>query len=300
MTLNLHQTFPVSAGLLDPRHVQTIGRAVWVYLWFLNRVTRDEQRGAGDFVGIVLNGRPVSIDEIAEELGFDYHACRRYLANLVKTGYVERKKTGAGMFTYAVTKSKKWAWKRQANGTRNLRSSASEKQADLFPPTDLPTEQKVLSGSENPQSKICTQGADPQSRKCNSTEQNLHAAERGSRARSQETTKVLQGKQQHPPETCARKLIQILSLTNTMAKLKTVEASIVAEAAFRGCSVEAAAQAIAQVAIDDQRRGVAIDRWYFEDTKWRPTSKSNAPRPLPIGYVSPSEQMRRLSAGAGR
>jgi hypothetical protein len=191
MTLSVYHTIPVSSGLLDPRHVQTIGRSVWIYLWFVDRVTRDEQRVAGDFVGIVLNGRPLSIETIAEELGFDYHACRRQVAHLVKTGYLERKKTGAGMFTYVVTKSKKWAWKRKSAGARNRGSSATEKQADLFAPTDGSTEQKMLSGSQEPHDKICSLGADPQSRKCNSTEQNLSCGRKRTRARSQETTRTL-------------------------------------------------------------------------------------------------------------
>jgi hypothetical protein len=179
------RTFPLSTGLLDPRHVKAIGRAVWVYLWFLNRVTKDEQRAVDDFVGIVLNGRPLSIDEIAEELGFDYYACRRDLARLVRAGYIERRKTGAGMFSYGVTKSKRWAWRRQTVGAEA--SSPREKQANLFSQTEASTEQKVLSGSEHPQSKIWSQGGDPQTRKCNSTDQKLVCAQRGTRARSQES-----------------------------------------------------------------------------------------------------------------
>lgn len=290
------QTFPVSAGLLDPRHVQAIGRAVWVYLWFLNRVTMDEQRGDDDFVGIVLNGRPLSIDEIAEELGFDYHACRRHLARLVKTGYVERRKTGAGMFSYSVTKSKKWAWKRQTSGARNLPSSSSEKQANLFPPTEAPTERKMLSGSEDPQSKICTQGADPQSGKCNSTEQNLRCGRKRTRARSQETTKVSQGEPPLRPEIpklgkLTETLIAVLSLTNTSSNLKLIEASIVAEAAYLGCSIQEAAKAISGYVLRDRKREIEIDRWYFEDAKWR-CRKSSSPAP-PVHYGQAGEDMRR-------
>jgi hypothetical protein len=67
----------------------------------------------------------------------------------------------------------------------------------------------------------------------------------------------------------------VLSLTLTFGKVKTVEESIVAEAAYRGCSLEDATQAIAQIAMEDRRRGVAIDRWYFEDTKWRANGKGD-------------------------
>lgn len=79
--------------------------------------------------------------------------------------------------------------------------------------------------------------------------------------------------EQNPPETIARKLIEVLALALTNTKVQTIEAAVVAEAAYLGCSLEESAQAIAQKAMEDRRRGVAIDRWYFEDTKWR--AKSN-------------------------
>lgn len=183
------QTFPVSAGLLEPKHVQAIGGALWVYLWFLNRVTRDEQRGDDDFVGIVLNGRSVRIEEIASELGTDDRACRRYLTRLVERGYIERKKTGVGMFTYAVKNSKKWSWKRRTAGARNQSSTLPEKQGNLFPSTARPTDHNLVSGSGDPQTKKLSQGTGPQTTFLYSTDQKVVCAERGSRARSQETTK---------------------------------------------------------------------------------------------------------------
>jgi hypothetical protein len=159
-------TFPVSAGLLDPRHVQAIDpSSPWpIYLWFLEHVTRDEQEG-DYFLGIVLNGRPLRIREIAGALGIEYHSCRRHLAHLVTTGYLKREKTGVGMFTYTVTKSKRWAWKRHTAGARNQQSSAPEKQGSLFPQTQEPTEQNLQHPTppteqnlKHPQSRICTQG----------------------------------------------------------------------------------------------------------------------------------------------
>ena len=90
-------TFPVSAGLLDPRHVQAIDPSspLWIYLWLLNRVTRDEERG-DDFLGIVLHGRSVSIRQIADELGIKERACRRHLARLVRAGYVLKRRLASG------------------------------------------------------------------------------------------------------------------------------------------------------------------------------------------------------------
>ena len=141
-------TFPVSAGLLDPRHVQAIDPSspLWIYLWLLNRVTRDEERG-DDFLGIVLHGRSVSIRQIADELGIKERACRRHLARLVRAGYVLQRKTGVGTCNYAVTKSKRWAWKRRSSTPTNPVRSALDPQTSLWPQTAEPTDQKVASGS---------------------------------------------------------------------------------------------------------------------------------------------------------
>jgi hypothetical protein len=141
-------TFPVSAGLLDPRHVQAIDPSspLWIYLWLLNRVTRDEERG-DDFLGIVLHGRSVSIRQIADELGIKERACRRHLARLVRAGYVLQKKTGVGTCSYAVTKSKRWAWKRRTAADRNQVPNGPHLQTSFWPQTAEPTDQKVASGS---------------------------------------------------------------------------------------------------------------------------------------------------------
>ena len=87
----------------------------------------------------------------------------------------------------------------------------------------------------------------------------------------------------------ASKAIQVLALTNTVSNRKLIEASIVADAA----------QAIAQSAMNDRRRGVAIDRWYFEDTKWRPTGKvecgkSNAAPPASEGIKRELQERREI------
>jgi len=188
------QTFPVSAGLLDPRHIQAIDPSspVWVYLWLLNRVTRDEQRGE-EFVGIVLNGRPTSIREIADELGIKERACRRHLARLVKGGYVLQKQSGVGTCTYTVTKSKRWAWKRQTRTDRKQPSKAPESQASLsFPIQDESGDsarQKVVSGSGEPPHQKVVSGSPSPHQILVRPDQKVVSAEGGTRARSHKPQK---------------------------------------------------------------------------------------------------------------
>jgi hypothetical protein len=310
------QTFPVSAGLLEPRHVQAIdpGSPWPIYLWFLEHVTRDQENGE-DFLGIVLGGRPVSIQQIAEELGVKERACRRHLARLVKAGYIVQKKTGVGTCTYTVTKSKRWAWKRQPRAGRDQISKAPELQTSLiFPGQDesnTPPRQNLVSGSPLSTHQKVVSGSP-------STHQKVVSAEGGTRARSQRSkahrgsaVEIRSTEKQYPPSPIndengkppesvpdlARKVIKLLSLTMTPPIIRAIEAAIPAEADFRGCSNVEAAEFITREALNDRRQGIAIDSWYFVETKWRNKSKSSAAAPRPV-YGEACEEMQRQQAAS--
>jgi hypothetical protein len=48
-----------------------------------------------------------------------------------------------------------------------------------------------------------------------------------------------------------------------------VEAAIYAETSYTGQSLQEATEVIAKAAIRDRSSGVAINKFYFEDAKWR-------------------------------
>jgi hypothetical protein len=100
-----------------------------------------------------------------------------------------------------------------------------------------------------------------------------------------------------PPESVpdlARKVIKFLSLTMTWPFIRAIEAAIVAEADLKGCSVEEASRFITHEALYDRGQSVAIDSWYFAETKWRNRSKSSAAaRPL---YGEAGKEMQRQQA----
>jgi len=293
------RTFPVSAGLLEPEHIRAIDpSSPWpIYLWFIEHVTRDEPAGDGNFLGIVSNGRPVSVQQIAAELGIGERSSRRHLSRLVKAGYVLQKKTGVGTCTYIVTKSKRWFYKRQPHIDG---SKAPESQANLFSADQgesRPTHQNVASGSDEPTHQNVALGSPTQRPHLSIRRTKQASAEGGTRARSQYSQRS--GEKQTPPGSeltkLARTLIAVLSKVETNPNLKLMEGSIVAEAAYRGCSFEDATQAIAQIAMEAQRRGVAIDRWYFEDTKWRPKKKLDQGQGPPRKTVSEMMQEQEAS-----
>jgi predicted transcriptional regulator len=82
-------------------------------------------------------------------------------------------------------------------------------------------------------------------------------------------------------EKSARQILGDLALPDTNNLVSTVTASLKAEVKYTGFPVEKAAELITSAAIEDRRRGVAIDRFYFEGVKWR----SN-------GRVSKAEQRK--------
>jgi hypothetical protein len=70
-------------GILEPKHREKIGPALWEFLWCINRTTK-EPGG----VGFVLGGKPVTYEEIAEEFGIPKRTARRHILRLARNGYI--------------------------------------------------------------------------------------------------------------------------------------------------------------------------------------------------------------------
>ncbi|HEX8815118.1 MAG TPA: helix-turn-helix domain-containing protein [Terriglobales bacterium] len=79
----------------------------------------------------------------------------------------------------------------------------------------------------------------------------------------------------------AERVLDMINLPATHNAVTTVMASLRAEARDRETSLEETAGAVVAAAIDDRRKGVMIDRFYFENCKWRAN-----------GRVSKSEQRK--------
>lgn len=78
--------------------------------------------------------------------------------------------------------------------------------------------------------------------------------------------------------TCARQIVQDLSLPATTNLISIIAAAVLAEADYKGMSIEEAAGTITQAAVDDSHEGVPIDKFYFEDTKWRSRGRTGKGR----------------------
>ena len=76
--------------------------------------------------------------------------------------------------------------------------------------------------------------------------------------------------------TLAEKVVALLSIPATDNNLKMVQAALEAEKGYTGQPLEEVAVLITQSAIKDRKHGIAINKFYFEDTKWRHDRKAGA------------------------
>ena len=81
-------TIPVSIGLLEKKHVEAMGIALWCFLWCVNRVTTDRTDANGERWGQVLGGCRFNHQRIADELGLPLRSVRYQMDRLKTAGYL--------------------------------------------------------------------------------------------------------------------------------------------------------------------------------------------------------------------
>jgi DNA-binding transcriptional ArsR family regulator len=112
--------FPVYSGLISPEHRESIGPALWEFLWLISKTTKEIVE-EDETWGIVLGGKPIKICEISNDLGGSERTAKRNIARLKEFGYIETKRAPYGEI-YRVRNSKKFNKKRSAkNGTSEPR-----------------------------------------------------------------------------------------------------------------------------------------------------------------------------------
>ena len=112
----------ITNNLLDKKHVESMGQAVWLFMWLLDRMTSVSEEG----VGKVLGGRPITAEELEEQLGISKRTYVRWIELLRKGGYVSTKRTPNGLVIH-VNKAKKTFGKRYAkNGASDVPKIVSD------------------------------------------------------------------------------------------------------------------------------------------------------------------------------
>lgn len=87
-----------------------MGEAVWEFMWFIDKITRIDEKG----FGWVLNGKPINLKDLADDLGVQPNTVSRNIQKLKKEGYLVINRTPYGL-GIRVCKAKK---RFNKNGTR--------------------------------------------------------------------------------------------------------------------------------------------------------------------------------------
>ena len=74
---------PMPLDLIDPGAISRMGMAVWLYLWCVNRSTREE-----DGVGWIYGGKAINYEKIASDLGQPIRTLKRWMKKLKDGDYI--------------------------------------------------------------------------------------------------------------------------------------------------------------------------------------------------------------------
>ncbi len=101
---------PISSGIFA--HCQKIGITVWVFIWMIDRTTKEVPTEEGCAEGMVYGGKPIRAREIAQDLGMATRTVHAHIEQLISAGYLRRIDYGEGLPSgYCVVRSKKWKHK---------------------------------------------------------------------------------------------------------------------------------------------------------------------------------------------
>lgn len=91
----------------------------------------------------------------------------------------------------------------------------------------------------------------------------------------------------------AQQIIEDLTLPATPGFISTVTASVKAEAKYTGLSIQEAIGGIVRAASEDRRRGVPIDKFYFEDVKWRSNARVSKAEQRKLGNLEVNARVKQ-------
>lgn len=104
----------VKNDLLDPKHIDGMRAAIWMYLWLLDKMTSISEEG----IGKVLGGKPISYaDDFKPEMGVSERTYFNWLKTLKDAGYIETTRTNTGTIISVKKAVKVWKNDNKSAGT---------------------------------------------------------------------------------------------------------------------------------------------------------------------------------------
>lgn len=92
----------ITNNLLESKHYKNMGEAIWLYMWFLDRMTSVSESG----IGKVLNGSVITHAIVTQDLPMSRSTYTRYVSRLKQSGYIKVSQTQTGLIV-SITKAKK-------------------------------------------------------------------------------------------------------------------------------------------------------------------------------------------------
>lgn len=132
----------VKNDLLDPKHVENMGASVWLYMWFLDKMTSINENG----VGKVLGGKPVIYEEVIVEIPLSVANYRRYIKRLKEHGYINTIRTPYGL---SVTVNKAFKPQLQKRSIKNDTSGGREMYQNRTRDVSKPIPRYIKSDTSN-------------------------------------------------------------------------------------------------------------------------------------------------------
>jgi len=99
----------VRGGLWDVKHYGQMGDAIWLFGWLVHRQTI-EKNG----VGLVLRGKALTYRDIMEDTGFAERTLHRWMAMLVRSGYITVRHSLYSRMVISITNAKKFKFSKSS------------------------------------------------------------------------------------------------------------------------------------------------------------------------------------------
>lgn len=106
----------IKNNLLDPKHIENMNVAVWLYMWAIDHMTSIDENG----IGKVLGGKPIKYEEVGEELGISQRTYQRWMKILEDFGYINVVRAPYGSIITVNKAHKRFGNKTDANATEKL------------------------------------------------------------------------------------------------------------------------------------------------------------------------------------
>jgi len=136
--------------LLRDGHYQKMGISLWTYLLLIDKTTIEKiDPGTGRKIGLVFNGKEVSIRYLAGILKVNYRTIRRHLKILEKEGYIFVRRGSRGI-KITIFDSRKW----EGKVDRSVQLEKSSEWTEMSTQVDRSVQSRVDTNVQSENQKI--------------------------------------------------------------------------------------------------------------------------------------------------